>query len=830
MSNTFSLKQFLDTRDGAGRGSVVIPVIQRDYAQGRKTEAAVRERFLLSLRAALNAEVGRPLVLDFVYGAERLSHQPGETEFLPLDGQQRLTTLWLLHWYLAQREAHGDEFRKFALHRDESGNAGSARFTYEVRPSSKEFFSELARRNLPLPPTSTPAQSTLHGPLAAALVEQPWFLLSWLADPTVQASLTMLDAIHAHFHDCHGGYGRLCNDEHPAVVFHLLNLDRYGLTDDLYIKMNARGRPLTEFEVFKAELEKHLATDTTTATYNIAGKPVTARDYVSQRWDTAWSDLLWPFRGTTKQGSQTVDTEGMNLIRSTSMAMLPWFSSAAPAVVNTRLLELRDSKFKRFADYQTAGCMPDEYLRALVRLLDHWSGEQPQLTPIVSSNELGDLFKRALIGPQVGSAKSSGLDFVDLIRFAAYCEGVLRGLAKADLAVWMLYFRKLADNTIYDNTDEVRPALTSIRAFPEVALGQAMQVISETLVVSGFLGQQVREERLKAQLRLQDRGWGYLIDTAEAHPYFAGQIEFLLDFAGVLEKWKSAGESVGWPAEEHKALQAVFHDYFKRAAIMFDVGGLTKPSAAVAEEFLWERSLLSFGNFLLPSKDRNHGFLDASDRNASWKRLLRAPLKQDEPSDENAQTKRGTVKSVLDRIKAADVEGSLREIIQAAMDKGVSGPTTSATWRQMLVNEPSHLHYCLKRQVRFVGAAEPYTQIFLMCKRRRTGEHRELYAHHLYLRLLRTYGAGRVAVTTATNDAMLHVVGVSLASGTGHIYVSPYKGEYWLQLPEGMEIHEGVKARMSDGQPRRWIAGPDDIETVIDLIVATVDAAQQPGS
>ena len=31
-----------------------------------------------------------------------------------------------------------------------------------------------------------------------------------------------------------------------------------GLTDELYIKMNSRGKPLTQFEHFKAELERKI--------------------------------------------------------------------------------------------------------------------------------------------------------------------------------------------------------------------------------------------------------------------------------------------------------------------------------------------------------------------------------------------------------------------------------------------------------------------------------------------------------------------------------------------------------------------------------------------
>ena len=53
------------------------------------------------------------------------------TYFIPLDGQQRLTTLFLLHWYLAQITPDQDLCDRLltALHRAD----GLARFTYETR-------------------------------------------------------------------------------------------------------------------------------------------------------------------------------------------------------------------------------------------------------------------------------------------------------------------------------------------------------------------------------------------------------------------------------------------------------------------------------------------------------------------------------------------------------------------------------------------------------------------------------------------------------------------------------------------------------------------------
>jgi len=75
---------------------IEIPIIQRDYAQGRIGKEKLRETFLSDLKKALDNNT--TLKLDFVYGSFE------NNSLNPLDGQQRLTTLWLLHWYIAFKE------------------------------------------------------------------------------------------------------------------------------------------------------------------------------------------------------------------------------------------------------------------------------------------------------------------------------------------------------------------------------------------------------------------------------------------------------------------------------------------------------------------------------------------------------------------------------------------------------------------------------------------------------------------------------------------------------------------------------------------------------
>ena len=82
---------------------IAIPLIQRDYAQGRLDGDVnrVRSRFLAALYDAI---VNKPITLDFVYG-----DIDEEGVMTPLDGQQRLTTLFLLHWYAAKKENVSEE-------------------------------------------------------------------------------------------------------------------------------------------------------------------------------------------------------------------------------------------------------------------------------------------------------------------------------------------------------------------------------------------------------------------------------------------------------------------------------------------------------------------------------------------------------------------------------------------------------------------------------------------------------------------------------------------------------------------------------------------------
>ena len=269
---------------------IVIPIIQRDYAQGRENEVNLRMRFLKSLKGALDTvkksegkdnETGimpKPLILDFVYSTPMTNG-----EIAPFDGQQRLTTLWLLHWYLAYKTGNLSDDTKKVL----------KAFSYKTRISSREFCEKLCD----LTPMNNDGDSIIHH-----IENQTWFYSEWIQDPTVKAMLVMLFGISDrdeggdNINDVFGvndisilkkyWEALTCADSTscPIMFNHtIIGTEELPLSDDLYIKMNARGKPLTSFENFKAEVIKWIAEN----------KPKEESVKIASKFDNEWTDVFW---------------------------------------------------------------------------------------------------------------------------------------------------------------------------------------------------------------------------------------------------------------------------------------------------------------------------------------------------------------------------------------------------------------------------------------------------------------------------------------------------------------------------------------------------------
>lgn len=264
---------------------IKVPLIQRDYAQGRKDKTELRKTLLGNLHDSLCSVTHPRMEMDFIYG----SNENGA--ILPLDGQQRLTTLWLLHWYIALKAGKltsNGEVAKIL-----------SRFTYQTRTSSRNFCLRLCE--MPLNKDTDDIYDHI--------VNQPWFYTLWKQDPTVQSMLRMMrgtsfvnqdnetvkefDGIEQVFSpdlDYNDIWNILISSKCP-IRFYFLPLEGLKLSDDLYIKMNSRGKPLTGFENFKADFIGYLSKEVKTdKEWSCLLNPLTG---IPIKMDTDWSEIFW---------------------------------------------------------------------------------------------------------------------------------------------------------------------------------------------------------------------------------------------------------------------------------------------------------------------------------------------------------------------------------------------------------------------------------------------------------------------------------------------------------------------------------------------------------
>lgn len=303
---------------------IEIPMIQRDYVQGRvhettdllernddRAKALVkkytderekRDKFVTRLINALLDPGKSAMQLTFLYGtvehtSRSSSHQ--QDSFVPLDGQQRLTTLFLLSWALLYLLEPGDRTSIESRKGFDEFKKGLHSLGYKTRPSSHEFCLSLFREK---------TVSMGDCPVQDLIRKQTWFLDDWILDPSVAAMMQMLEQFVAELskyppQDRKAMMENLLDGK--GISFDALDMKDYRLTDGLYIKMNARGKQLTEFENWKSEfigfLEKHhqaVKYDKVSPEIKqdvFGGEFPTLKEYFEYSIEHQWTDLFWHY-------------------------------------------------------------------------------------------------------------------------------------------------------------------------------------------------------------------------------------------------------------------------------------------------------------------------------------------------------------------------------------------------------------------------------------------------------------------------------------------------------------------------------------------------------
>ena len=479
--------------------SFEIPIIQRDYAQGRSDERSkeIRKTFLGSLIAAVENYPQKNIELDFVYGKRN------KNKVYLLDGQQRITTLYLLHWYLAQR------LQKPLLLKDVA-------LSYRVRQYADEFTQKISDKSTQIDFTSSiPSQ---------AICNCTWFFDAWKHDPTVKGMLNTLDTIHELLKD------KKISEEHywqpleeEAVTFYWLDLEEHQLTDELYLKMNARGKQLSNFENFKASLVKHI-------TDNGWEKNTPEEDSFSFKMDTIYTDLFWEYRGKMN----VIDYEVTNFFA--GMAMIGYALKENSEAQQKRIQELFNNPLSvRVEEFEESD------FKLFMSYLDFYSGEknisiETKLWKYYNSDNKRGFFEEFIKDENKGTGEFyKGATYPQRVFFYALSELFIRVKDKAIRENFIRVVRNIVENVTIDSAQTFVGAIKLMKelleGFLEV-LSKGVQDIysylSKTAIQSNFASYQVAQERQKAERIVANPDWKDVIWEAENHLMFKGDIGFLL--------------------------------------------------------------------------------------------------------------------------------------------------------------------------------------------------------------------------------------------------------------------------------------------------------------
>lgn len=476
MKNKYTFLTLCDTYN-----KIEIPIIQRDYAQGRDTSNVknLREKFINNflVDSLLSDE---PIELDFVYGSiltEKIDDEKRKV-FIPLDGQQRLTTLFLLHFFVALKENNLDSIKEVL-----------SKFTYETRPSARDFIGKLLEIE---------SVSNLSN-IKNEIEDSVWFDEDWKNDPSVSGMLNVLDtfANNESLLNFEGNLlERLVDDENPIISFYFTDLDEFGLTENLYIRMNARGKMLTEFENFKSEFSKIIQSH-----HNLS-------EIVKDKIEYDWVENLWDLKET---GSFVVDKPFMSYL--SFITMMLYFKNAEDRLTSSSKEDFLDLKI--LTDIYSN----KENLEFLIFSLDFVKELLQNDKPILWHGETLHSILREVIENKRGTNQI-------FILFNAILYNY-HGKSENNLYDYLRVVRNLIANTDDNSQREWPRLLNSLESL--ISNDNVYNVLArdESKLV-GFRVEQRKEEVFKANLILDFPEFKQDIFNIEDHKYLAGKISNIL--------------------------------------------------------------------------------------------------------------------------------------------------------------------------------------------------------------------------------------------------------------------------------------------------------------
>jgi hypothetical protein len=267
---------------------LIVPEIQREYVWGNNSD--VLEKFLMELEqkdslceACHHIHSSKNINVGFLY-SYKPSYVKYESErildeFL-IDGQQRITTLFLLLLYRATIEDRIDDF--MTICRADENDLEMA-FNYKVRSLTQQFLMQLIQH------------AKNEGQVAFEFITDldntpSWFLDDYKKDPTIMSMISALRSISKTFGNTSNFYFDFLLTN---IHFWHFKTEATSQGEELYITMNSRGEQLSDNEMQKARV-----------------LPSSDLLKYGKEWEK-WQTFFWRNRRAGKANNQNAD-KGFN--------------------------------------------------------------------------------------------------------------------------------------------------------------------------------------------------------------------------------------------------------------------------------------------------------------------------------------------------------------------------------------------------------------------------------------------------------------------------------------------------------------------------------------
>ncbi len=503
---------------------IYVPEFQRNYLQGDDSSESIkykRDRLLDDIFDCIKSQ-SKSINLGFIYGRVEKSYK-GKL-FYPYDGQQRLTTLYFLYLLI---------YFKFKIY-DEIDSI-KKKLSYQTRISTNRFIESFLSWILDSKEKDNVYNDFWNKDgkdLKGFIMSQDWFMMTeWNYDVSIINMLSIIVEISRRIKENLGDKTEIVNfidkDENNPFQFDFIYVDDISKSDDLYIKINARGKALSPFENLKSDIDEYWNNEDKT------------------KLDVEWTEYVWnQLDENDKNKEKSFDNSFYNLL--SNIFYLQYLVGLGQNNINDKILIEIENKYKKGIvdkEWITPKLCCDSPYQMISSFLDAMTGPFKS----IKDKQIESVNRKIFgLGDYQNNNGQNKMERADLFEIFVYYYSVSKLFRKNDMEFTdkrnLLNEIETVTNRIIENQ---RPYLDSptnlVKSLKSVKVLIDSSITSHGVykfflsidndtkesIRNGLMKEQVEEEILKAKLIDKDSRYVALFNKGYSELKNKGQLGFI---------------------------------------------------------------------------------------------------------------------------------------------------------------------------------------------------------------------------------------------------------------------------------------------------------------